>query len=132
MQDYSNLKSKRHKDNKKTKPPNMFIKVKNLTGRVIDLDVDTDDSIQQVKEKLEEKEGIPPDQQRLIFSGRAMADDRKLSSYNVVSGNTLHLVLALRGGAHQIKILESLESLPPLPKMNESMNELLVFSSFIK
>jgi ubiquitin-like protein Nedd8 len=52
-----------------------------------------------VKERVEEKEGIPPPQQRLIFSGRAMADDKTAADYGIKAGATLHLVLALRGGA---------------------------------
>ena len=76
----------------------MFIKIKNLTGRVIDLDVEEDDTVDRVKERVEEKEGIPPSQQRLIFGGKAMGDTKKLSDYKIVAGNTLHLVLALRGG----------------------------------
>ena len=50
------------------------------------------------KERVEEKEGIPPPQQRLIFGGKQMADDKKASEYNIEGGSVLHLVLALRGG----------------------------------
>jgi ubiquitin-like protein Nedd8 len=72
----------------------MQIKIKTLTGRPIDIDIDANDSIQRIKERVEEKEGIPPTQQRLIF-----ADDKTLDFYKVAAGNTLHLVLALRGGS---------------------------------
>lgn len=76
----------------------MFIKVKNLAGRIAQIDVDSEDTIQRLKELIEEKEGIPPEQQRLIFGGKAVADEKKLSFYKIESGNTLHLVLSLRGG----------------------------------
>uniref|UniRef100_A0A915DQ33 Ubiquitin-like protein NEDD8 n=1 Tax=Ditylenchus dipsaci TaxID=166011 RepID=A0A915DQ33_9BILA len=76
----------------------MLIKVKTLTGKEIELDVDASDRVERVKEKIEEKEGIPPPQQRLIFSGKQMADDKTVAEYKVVAGSVLHLVLALRGG----------------------------------
>ena len=75
----------------------MQIKIKTLTGRPIDIDIETNDTIQRIKEKVEEKEGIPPPQQRLIFAGKALADDKQASDYNISAGSTLHLVLALRG-----------------------------------
>eukprot|EP00028_Trichosphaerium_sp_Am-I-7-wt_P014205 CAMPEP_0168508994 /NCGR_PEP_ID=MMETSP0405-20121227/476_1 /TAXON_ID=498012 /ORGANISM="Trichosphaerium sp, Strain Am-I-7 wt" /LENGTH=77 /DNA_ID=CAMNT_0008526297 /DNA_START=47 /DNA_END=280 /DNA_ORIENTATION=+ len=76
----------------------MQIKVKTLTGKIIEIDIEADDSIQRVKERVEEKEGIPPPQQRLIFAGRAMADEKNVSDYKIKAGSTLHLVLSLRGG----------------------------------
>jgi len=76
----------------------MLIKVKNLTGNIIDIEVTPADTIEQVKKKVEEKAGIPPVQQRLIFSGKAMADERTVESYNIQPKAVLHLVLALRGG----------------------------------
>ena len=76
----------------------MQIKIKTLTGRPIDIDIDSGDSIQRIKERVEEKEGIPPVQQRLIFGGKALADDKTAEYYKIAAGNTLHLVLALRGG----------------------------------
>lgn len=77
---------------------NMQIKVKNLAGRATTIDVEPTDTIEKIKERVEEKEGIPPLQQRLIFGGRAMADAKTASDYNIKAGDTLHLVLALRGG----------------------------------
>jgi len=74
------------------------IKVKTLTGKEIEIDIETDDTIARIKERVEEKEGIPPPQQRLIFGGKQMNDEKKASDYNIEGGSVLHLVLALRGG----------------------------------
>jgi len=84
----------------------MQLFVKTLTGKTVSIEVEEGESIEDVKAKIAEKEGIPPEQQRLIFGGQQLQDSKTLDDYDVGDDATLHLVLRLRGGTHSSRIAD--------------------------
>lgn len=86
----------------------MQLFVKTLTGKTVSIEVEEGESIEDVKAKIAEKEGIPPEQQRLIFGGQQLQDAKTLQDYDVGDDATLHLVLRLRGGALSKKNISTL------------------------
>ena len=99
----------------------MQIIIKTLLGKRIDMEVNPYDKIEKIKGDLESKVGFPPDQQRLIFCGVQLEDNKTLSDYNIVDKSTIHLIPRLRGGHEIDKIKNEVKDF--LLENNKEMKE---------
>ena len=76
----------------------MRIFVAMLSGRSITIEVDAEDTVENIKAKVQDREGVRPEDQRLLFHGKQLEDEYTLNDYQIVNSSTLHLVMRLRGG----------------------------------
>lgn len=76
----------------------MIINIKSLNGTIINVNVEETDTINQIKERIQEMEGIQPDQQRLVFNGSILKNESRINEFKITPGSILHMILALRGG----------------------------------
>ncbi len=90
----------------------MQIKIKSLTGRELEINVESVDTVEQIKELVEQKDGIAISQQRLIFLGKSLPDNKTVEECGFKAGSVIHLVLALRGGGYMFYLLDIVTNKP--------------------